>query len=324
MKLSPLRRAVRRFLGRRRAVVLAYHSIRRSRPCFPMWHHLLASDFEEQIRLLSERFRCVRLSDLVEELDGGQVQSSTVAVTFDDGFANNLQVALPILDKYKVPATFFLTTGWIGSGSLPWTEEIALLLAETKTSALALPEGTFDCDSESTRAQSYRWIVRHCKQLADGERAGFLERLRRHAHVGARDLRRGPTYDDHRSLTFEELDQLAAWPLAEFGAHTISHPVLSRLSDSEAGREMLQSRAAIAARLGPIKYFAYPFGGETDFGHRDAELARSAGFHAAFTSLAGTVTAKSDRFRLPRFGIGEDCSLEDFQYVLEGGLTRLG
>lgn len=317
-----LKSAVRRYLGRNRPLILAYHSIRRSRPAFPLWHHLVASDFEAQIRYLARHFRCVRLADLLAEFDGGKFSPHSVALTFDDGFSNNLHVALPILDKFNVPATFFLTTGWIGSDSLLWTEEVALVLAQTKKSSLALHEGEFDCSGESARASTYRRIVRHCKPLADGERADFMARFRQQAQIDPDELRGSPAYDDHRSLTLEELDRLAAWPLAEFGAHTVSHPVLSRLGDSHAEQEMAQSRAAIEDRLGPIKYFAYPFGGEGDFGMRDARLARLIGFEAAFTSSASTLTPQLDRFHLPRFGVGWDCSLEDFCYAVDGGLAK--
>lgn len=116
--LDALKHRIRRFAGRKQALVLTYHSIQKSPLPFSVWHHLAEEHFEAQIAYLAANFRCVSLSALLAQLATGRIEPYSVAITFDDGFRDNASTAFPILLRHQVPATIFLTTEFVGNTQL--------------------------------------------------------------------------------------------------------------------------------------------------------------------------------------------------------------
>ena len=111
---------------------------------------------EKHISYLSQNFRCVSLSVLLDDLARGEIPPRTVAVTFDDGYRNNLTEALPILRRYNVPATLFITYGFVANGRMLWPEWTVCALAQSKLSRLAFAGQTLSIESTDARAASYR------------------------------------------------------------------------------------------------------------------------------------------------------------------------
>ncbi|HTE40867.1 MAG TPA: polysaccharide deacetylase family protein, partial [Steroidobacteraceae bacterium] len=196
-----IRSRVRGFLCRSRAVVLTYHSVLLRPSEFSIWHHLDAARFEEQIAYLARHRHCVTIAQLLSYLNAGEIPPYTTAVTFDDGFANNLTVALPILERHQVPATVFVTTGYIGATDLLWPERVAsiLELCQNKSfSARDIPIVTSDPQSKQA---SYRLIANAYKQLTPELGESLLAELAAAAHVSAEQLRAHESWEQYRTMS---------------------------------------------------------------------------------------------------------------------------
>jgi peptidoglycan/xylan/chitin deacetylase (PgdA/CDA1 family) len=276
-------------------VVLAYHRVAKL-PADPHQIAVTPENFRAQMRYLQDHCQCVRLED-----DPLGRRGPTVAVTFDDGYADNLHEALPILAETEIPATFFISTGTLDTGNEFWSDELEILVM-----------GAGDRPAEFTledRECSGRWpsagpVQRqalhdrlHARMLTTGpqRREEWLEQLRRWAGIN----RTGR--DAYRALTREELRVLAASPLVTIGAHGVTHTPLAVLDEAEQRREISDSKAALAELLGlEVTLFAYPFGGRRQYDTTTRRLCREAGFRRAVTTLPGQAHRWTDPLQMPR------------------------
>ncbi|MDQ3817934.1 MAG: polysaccharide deacetylase family protein, partial [Acidobacteriota bacterium] len=245
-----------------------------------------------------------------------------VVVTFDDGYADNLYNAKPLLERYDVPGTVFVTTGHIGGGrEFMWDELEKILLrpgrlpetlelqADGKTLSWELGDAANyseeDCLSHagwsaeeahdpSARHRLFRSLHGLLSPLPESEQQRSLEKLRAWS---SRDATARPT---HRTMTAEEVRSLAEGGLVAVGSHTVTHSVLSKLTPAEQREELEQSRARLEEILEkPVDTFAYPFGGKSDYTQETVSLLREAGFDCACSNFEGIVRAKTDRYQIP-------------------------
>jgi peptidoglycan/xylan/chitin deacetylase (PgdA/CDA1 family) len=251
--------------------------------------------FHWQMALLAECFNVMPLYEALRALDEGRLPPRTVCITFDDGYRSVHDLALPILRKFKLPATVFVTSGFVGgqAGNM-WNDRIIHAVQ-------SLPEGTLDLrdiglecyplTSIDARKQTALRLTEAGKYLPPLERQNLVERLDRLSGMP----------HDALMLTPEMLMTLERNGM-EIGAHTISHPILTSLDDDSARVEIAAGKAQLEALIGkPVRLFAYPNGkvGQ-DFDARHVEMVRQAGFFAAFTTAVGRITSGQDRFQLPR------------------------
>jgi peptidoglycan/xylan/chitin deacetylase (PgdA/CDA1 family) len=222
--------------------------------------HLPREDFIAQVRVLKKHRKVIAISDMVEGLRQGDDLSNTVALTFDDGYDNNLRVAAPILADHGMPASVYLATDHIGTEHWIWTDRIERAFDHTSCTQLALDDGAvLSLASEEARRLALHATKRRLKQLSVADRDAALDRLCN--QLGVADAR---PYDDYRFLDWAQARQLVDAGF-EVGAHTVHHAILSRLPAEEAEREILQSRDAVVAGVGrccPV--FCYPNGKPED------------------------------------------------------------
>lgn len=228
-------------------------------------------------------------------------QGHRVAFTFDDGYADNAERAVPLLAKHGARATFYLTAGLMGSRRAPWWDELAWVLeqADRKSFGFTLPGGDIALDlSSSAGRHAALMALLPALRLAPAEQRARLEALRDAAGVSAP----APC-------------ELADWTLArrftqsgmEVGAHTMSHPFLTLLAPADQAREIADSVQEIRTRLGAeVTGLAYPNG---DHDARTIQAARAAGLMYAVTTQAGDSRAASDAFALPRRALTEGACL---------------
>jgi peptidoglycan/xylan/chitin deacetylase (PgdA/CDA1 family) len=316
-----VRSRLRGFLHRDRAVVLTYHSVLSRPSSFPVWHHLDAVRFEEQIAYLAQHRHCVTVAQLLAYMKAGRIPPYTSAVTFDDGFANNLNVALPILERYQVPATVFITTGYVDASQLLWPERVASILEITKNASFTVRGLSMLTSDAKAKQASYRAFADGYKQLGPQDGEELLKELANAAAVSDQQLRQHDMWDQYRTLTWDELRRLANSSLIELGAHTVSHSVLSRVDEARARHEIADSKRALEERACGAKYFAYPNGGHGDYTPLHRQMAIDEGFVAVFSAINGYITAATDRFDIPRFGVGAGATAADVDYALNGGLN---
>lgn len=272
--------------------------------------------FAGQIEALVQLRRVVPLRWLAAELTQGRVPGKVAAITFDDGYADVLSEAKPVLDRCQCPATVFLVTGAIGSTRAFWWDELSRIVFETPLLPTELEieiagrvhrwrtDGRLT-GSQNDAAGDGPAVAR--EQLHD-ELWGLLRPLEpelRWELVMRLCTWAGIEIDAnsaHRPLTAEEVRRLTAPGFIDIGAHTVTHPVLPLLDEPDQRAEIEGSRAACEELIGqPIHTFAYPFG---EFDDAAAACVRAAGFTCACTTNLGKVSTRSDPMRLPRFGVG--------------------
>jgi peptidoglycan/xylan/chitin deacetylase (PgdA/CDA1 family) len=281
-----------------RGVILLYHRV--AEPSLDPFELAVSErQFREHLDVLETLGRVLPLEELVFGAAGGD--GTHFAVTFDDGYHDNLAAAAPVLAQHGVPATVFVATAFVGGEPFWWDELAQLVLgAEPAVESVELDIGTTRRSwslAADDREASFHEIWSHLQQLGDADRRRALELLRDVFHVAA--------HPDGRSLTVDELDELAAVKPISVGAHTCTHPVLRGLTTDEARDEIHRSKRWLEERLGrPVRAFSYPFGGRQHYGAAAVELVREAGFELACSAEPGTVPWNPDAFQLPRVIVG--------------------
>ncbi len=235
---------------------------------------------------------CVSPEHFAEQLQVVRSLSPRPCLTFDDGYADNLHNALPLLEKYDVPACFFITSGAIGLRTEMWWDALDRLYP--------------DPDSYAPQYLKFR-------TLSAQEQDHELERIFEESKL-SRTPRAG-----RRMLTADELVSMAASPLVEIGAHTVTHPVLSQLSGAQQEEEIGQSKRQLEAWIGyRVLGFSYPNGTDADYTFKTVEAVRSNGFHYAYSAFEHS---RTDPFQLPRVMI-RDWNGDEFARVLEASCHR--
>ena len=242
--------------------ILAYHRVN-PRYEFPSDVPLTSlEDFEEEIRYLTRKYRVIPLMELCRNLTNpDRIPSDAVVITFDDGYRDNYRYAYPILQKYGAPATIFLATGHIGSGTPFWWDRLGYAVHKTAQERLSLNGlGAYSLKTDRERTVALRTISAKLKRLPDDEKNLAIEELVRRAGLDA-PLELGREI----VLSWDEVREMARNGIS-FGAHTEHHPILTRLSPDEARREIVQSQRRIQEKLDvPVNTFAYPNGWPKDY-----------------------------------------------------------
>jgi peptidoglycan/xylan/chitin deacetylase (PgdA/CDA1 family) len=289
-------RAAPLFLGTRdaqRLSVLIYHRVLPQpdpmRPGEPT-----VDEFDWQMRLLREYFNPLPLVDAVERLQEGALPQNAICVTFDDGYADNDRYALPVLQKYRIPATVFVSTGFLNGGRM-WNDSVIEVLRNVEGSHLDLREvglDNYNVESPAQRLAAVNAILRKIKHLDPAVRSSLVNDIEK----------RGNGLPDDLMLTDAQLQALARGNVA-IGAHTINHPILSSVSIESAAQEIQGSKDYLEALLQQsVEAFAYPNGRpDSDYRSEHRDLVCKLGFKAAVSTHWGVSTPQSDRFQLPRF-----------------------
>jgi peptidoglycan/xylan/chitin deacetylase (PgdA/CDA1 family) len=253
-----------------------------------------ARQFEQQMQVLSTCFAPLALADAVDRLASGTLPPRAVAVTFDDGYADNVDVALPILKQSGVPATFFIATAYL-DGSRMWNDRVVEAVRASRDVALdagPVSLGRLPLSSVDERRHAIQALLAALKHLPPAEREARTSELERRLG-GTSATRLMMDEDGVRTLHRAGMD---------IGAHTRTHPILTALSAQEARSEIVQSRDDLRAIVGSdVPLFAYPNGKPGgDYRSEHVRMVEEAGFRAAFSTAAGIAHAGADRFQLPR------------------------
>ena len=284
-----------RCLPGHRLMVLAFHRIAREfDPYDPETPD--AERFSRQLDAL-RGFDVVPLRAGLAALRAGQLRRASVAITFDDGYREQLEVAAPLLAARGYASTVFVSSGFV-SGPNMWHDRLLWALREgaagSRLDAVGLAEAV------PVALQARRQLAARCIAAVKS-----LPMDARENAVSLVETACGAPPAPRLMLDVAELRQLAALPGVDIGAHTRRHPILAACTVDEARREIVGSRTDLEQFLGrEVRLFAYPNGHEgRDFTERDVGLVREAGFTDAVTSDWGTVQRTSDALRLPRLSL---------------------
>lgn len=254
-----------------------------------------AARFQAQMHWIKTWFNVLALPEAVERLRAGDLPARAAAITFDDGYADNATVALPILKRLELPATFFIAAGYLDGGRM-FNDTVIESIRRARGPELDLTRwglGRHEIADDACRRRAIDRLLGTLKYLDPREREDKAAALAQAAGTELpRDL----------MLTTDQVRALAAAGMT-IGAHTVSHPILSRVAEPEARAEMGEGRERLEAITGRrVALFAYPNGKPgTDYTGTHVRLAREAGFEAACSTGWGAATRRCDLFQIPRF-----------------------
>ncbi|MCX6043821.1 MAG: polysaccharide deacetylase family protein [Chloroflexi bacterium] len=274
----------------------------------PNWLAVSPKNFAAHVQYLKQTFNPMRLTDLVESIKDGSLPDRSVAITFDDGYSDNLTHALPVLESFAVPATIFVTTTYVDSNREPWWDEMKHFLLAPRCVPAQLSIQVADGDYSwptvtlEDRLAAHQELENLMRPLPVPVNDAILDHLATWAG-SHRKLR--PAY---RTVTMPQLTQLAEHPLIELGAHTLTHPILPTLTPEDQFNEIVGSRYMLEKMIHqPVLSFAYPNG---DFTEETRKLVNAAGFNTACTTINGRVEPGDDVFCLRR------CAVNDWDIAL--------
>ncbi|HKP97239.1 MAG TPA: polysaccharide deacetylase family protein [Fibrobacteria bacterium] len=296
--------------------ILVYHRVLPDNDPFAM-SPVSVSAFDRQMALLGSRFRVVSLDQLTDELDAESLKPGTVCVTFDDGYRDNHDHAMPVLLKYGIPATIFLATGLIGTGESSWYDKVLAILRETRAGSLDFaPAGLRSADlaRPETRSALAHRLLEWLKGFAPAERDDHIRDL-------GKSLGCGPEAASKAMLDWDLVRAMHAKGIA-FGAHTVNHPILAKVGEAEMDAEIGASKAAIEKELQrETRHFAYPNGRRGDYNADTIRLLKKHRFSLALTTNPGVNGPEQDRFQLLRRQPWEDSVDSLFSRMLMERLT---
>jgi peptidoglycan/xylan/chitin deacetylase (PgdA/CDA1 family) len=276
-------------------VVLVYHRVT-SLSSDPQLLAISPENFRAHMKHLKSNFPIVRFED-----DWSNVKEPSIAVTFDDGYADNVIEALPILEEIGVPATFFISTGNLDTMHEYWWDELERIIMGERDlpERFTLISTDFRQDwptaSPASRETFYQQLLPLMMQLDPARREEWLIQLRQWAQVGEKGR------EAYRAMTSDELRYLAGSEWVTIGAHTVTHTPLSILTIEKQREEILSSKHQLETLIGKeIKTFSYPFGRKKDYDRTSIHLCREAGFIKAASNFPGQVHRWTDQYQLPR------------------------
>lgn len=275
--------------------ILIYHRVLAEQDAiFP--HESTTATFDAQLSLLKSVFNVLPLAEAVARLKTGMLPERAVCISFDDGYADNVTQALPILQKHGLHATFFIATAYLNGGRM-FNDTVIEAVRRSRGNEIDLGQfglGRCNLSSPKAKREVILSILPKVKYLPLNERESVVAELTR--------LICDTPLPDDLMMTTKQLKELHASGMG-IGGHTSRHSILAKLDDSAVFKEIAEGKEFLEATLkDKISLFAYPNGKPgADYLPEQASIVRKLGFSAALSTQQGSATASSDIFQLPRF-----------------------
>jgi peptidoglycan/xylan/chitin deacetylase (PgdA/CDA1 family) len=268
--------------------------------------------FEKQIQFFSNNYDCISMDDLICSINSNRLNKPAIVITFDDGYSDNLKYALPVLEKYNVPATIYITTLFIENRLCPWWFEIEQIIND-------LDELSIECNginvdyqlyNQKEKTKSFFEINQFIRQLSETDRKDMMERIKDKYNIELKP--------NSLMLSWQELSVLSKSPLVTIGAHTQSHANLSKCKINELENEIIGSKQILEKKIDkPVRHFAYPYGDKCNCNNREFAFAKKSGFISGVTTIPGLVDIKNiDVMCLPRIPITSYDTIPRLRWML--------
>ncbi len=260
-------------------------------------------DLRRQFAYLRRNFRVVPLGQLAEELGSGRnLQKHTVALTIDDGRRNCYEFLFPLLKEFELPATFFVVSAFIRGEDWIWTDKVLWLSRQADCPEALMPDSlpaAFGALNEMRPKNRNAWIEHTAQSMGVSVPKTPPPRF--------------------APCSWGELREMADSGLVDMGSHTVTHPILSSISDEESWVELINSRAQISAGIGrDVNCFCYPNGKANDYRSSQVKQIADAGYACAVIAEFGMVQAGTDPYLMPRIGMTRKRTQEQISKYLEG------
>ena len=257
-----------------RLLIIMYHAIVQRPLAVSDWCFFDERSLRRNLQELTRYFEVTSLEEGISRLSRGEICQPTVAITFDDGFQNNHDVAFPVLLESRIPATIFPVTGLVGTSDTLWFCRLNKAIAGTKLTSFEWNGRTYDLSSNACREASSAKLQEHLKFIPHPEALTVLRRII--CELGDDPYEHIDADSPYRMLSRRSIEDMTKSGLIEFGAHTHSHAILRLLPLDRQRSEISKSVAHITEWTGRhCRLFAYPNGRLTDFDHRTVALARA-------------------------------------------------
>lgn len=275
--------------------VLLYHRVLESKDDL-LSEEVDKEEFERQVGALSKYFHVLSLSQAIEDMQKGVLPPNALCITFDDGYENNYSVALPVLKKHELSATFFVSSGYL-DGGIMWNDVIIELIRNAEVGELDLSYANLGCHQihkgMRERRELLDSLLKKIKHLDGGERNRIVAKIKENeAHLLPKNL----------MMTSEQVKLMSESGM-EIGGHTITHPILTKITSDQVNEEVAQDKKKLETIVGKeITSFAYPNGKKgRDYIDEHAQIVKNIGYRCAVTTDSGVTTVNSDVFQLPRY-----------------------
>lgn len=294
-----------RMLNKKRLLILCYHGICSSVDCPPNYAQIPVDRFEWQLQFLKKHYNIISMSELIKcQREKRAFPKNAALITFDDGFMNNYEYAFPLLKEYKLPATIFLTVDYIGTKKLLLADEMFLLLMQALKSDVSAIRDTFGVDEfPENIIELYPFISKKVKKLDFEEYKNIMFELRGKINVDFDSMGK-----NFRLLGWDQVNEMKVSGLIEFGVHTATHRILTKLPINEWEKEIFEPKVKLSKILGcDISSFCYPNGiPDMDFTKEHENYVKNAGYDCAFSTGEWLNICGDNSFRFGRILVGNN------------------
>lgn len=287
---------------KRNVFILLYHRVANLQND-PQLLSVNVQNFEAQIKYLSQHYNVCRMGETVSD-----TARDSVIVTFDDGYADNYYNALPILEKYKVPATFFICTGNLDTKQEFWWDDLErlFLLNNQLPKKIELHEETIALDTKEKIENYYLFFHKKIFNMCPDDRSKEMLKLGKQLHSEIEPR------EQYRSLTKKELKDFSESAYVQIGGHTVTHTQLSIEGSALQHWEIENSKQTIENIINKkIEVFSYPFGGKSTYTEETVSILKKCGYIAAASNYPGAADEADSCFELPR-NIVRNWDIEQF------------
>jgi peptidoglycan/xylan/chitin deacetylase (PgdA/CDA1 family) len=283
------------------ARILMYHNFSGSQGTDP--DALNVEGLRRQFEYLRQHFHVVPLLQLAEQVASGrELDTNLVALTIDDGRRSCYEYLFPLLVEFKFPATFFVLSSFVRGEDWIWTDKV-VWLSEQSTPPAELVPGKLDA------------LFKSLNRMRPEERNARIQAMAR--SIGVSIPASAPA--KFEPCSWSELREMADSGLMEIGSHTVSHPILSSITDEESWKELTLSKSQIEEEIGRnVRCFCYPNGMAEDYRPSQVQQVERAGYDCSVIAQFGMVSRNSDRYRLPRIGVARKSTTLEFSKYLDG------
>ncbi len=300
--------------------ILAFHGLREDddNALLDNSVHTKRSAFQLTCRHLAQNYQVLPLQQIVDHLkEGAALPKRSVAITFDDGYESNFQLAYPILQEFSLPATIFLTSGFLDRTERLWFHRLECALLASPLKLLTLGHTKLPLNSRRSRGKALSVLSAHLKSLPPEELTIALEEIE--TRLDCSSSNPPPVLN---AMSWDQARTMRDSGLIDFGAHTHRHFILGHCTTEMAQFEITQSRDRITTELGAApKLFAYPNGQPGDYRAETERLLGDAGFQAAVTMSPGFAKPGCNLLTLPRYGAPE--SVRETEATVSGTFETL-
>lgn len=305
----------------RSLTILAYHRIydMGDEASFPFDPELISAtpeQFKTQIEYVKRYFNVVSFKDVINHIDGKKIlPKRPIIITFDDGHYDNYSNAFPILKSLDVPATIFLSTGYIGSDDIFWFDWVAYIIYRTNKLSFSLADNTeYNIgNTVESRREITEQVLEYLKSVPNASRLQIINDLTTKLDVSLLDADKSLS----SCLNWQQVIEMYSNGI-EFGSHTISHPILSRLKSTELKEEIVKSKKDIEKQLSiDVDTIAYPVGGSSEYDTNVIDICKSAGYRLGISYVSGIErTNLLSLFEMKRLHVERYTNMHRFKAML--------